>query len=123
MLFVVVACSPPGHHATISKAVAIGAALKSTLDLEKASAEPHVWSYEATNAYMTTSAGHVTDLAGDTLNLSSPPSSAWVVELSAAPDGFWGSITAIAVVDSTAGFVSGGGLWKVPANGPTKPVG
>jgi hypothetical protein len=41
---------------------------------------------------------------------------------SAAPDAFW-AISAIAVVDSTSGFVRGGGLWKVPANRPVKQVG
>jgi hypothetical protein len=42
---------------------------------------------------------------------------------SAAPDAFWGSISAIAVVDSTSGFLRGGGLWKIPANRPVKQIG
>jgi hypothetical protein len=107
-------------HAQVSEAAAISAAQGAVRDSNQRSPLPIATGLEMTRVYKTDSAANVTDSAGDVLTLNPAPASAWVVEFTAPSDGFWQSVSAVAVVDADTGFVSGVGLWKIPAGRPTK---
>jgi hypothetical protein len=59
-------------------------------------------------------------LRGDVLNVTPAPREAWIVEITAPPQGIWGTISALAEVDSSSGAVVSVGLWAVPADRPVK---
>ena len=81
---------------------------------------PLLVGFVPTTARMTRDTSPVSDSQGDELRVSPAPREAWVVEFAAPPQGIWGSISALAVVDSATGVVAGSGLWAVPANRPVK---
>lgn len=108
-------------HAQVSQEAAISSAQGAVRDSNQHSPLPIAVGLEMTRVYKTNSAAKVTDSAGDVLTVDPAPASAWVVEFSAPADGFWQSVSAIAVVDADTGFVSAVGLWKIPAGRPTKP--
>lgn len=113
-------CTPPdGSGAPVSEASAIKSAQTSVDDLGRAE-QPSVVGLQVTRSYKTSSARSVTDSAGDVLTIDPAPSTAWVIEFSAPPQGIWQVVTALAVVDASTGVVRGSGLWKTPAGRPTK---
>jgi hypothetical protein len=83
---------------------------------------PAVTGFTVASARKTKETAWVSDSQGDVLTVTPAPHEAWIVEVTAPPQGIWGSISALAEVDSTTGFVSAVGLWVVPANRPVKPV-
>ena len=114
-----------GHSNTqVSRDTAIKAALAEveTLARERTNLTslPLVVGFVPTTARLTRDTSPVSDSEGDVITISPAPREAWVVEFAAPPQGIWGSISALAVVDSATGFVSGSGLWAVPANRPVK---
>jgi hypothetical protein len=111
------ACS----HATVSENAAISSAQKAVDDLNWQSPQPYASGLAMTGIYKTNSTATVTDSIGDVLSTNPAPASAWVVEFSAPSDGFWQSVTAMAIVDTDTGVVQAVGLWKIPAGRPTKP--
>lgn len=110
-------CSQYG--APVSEASAIKSA-QSTVDNLALASQPYAGGLVVTRSYKTNSARSVADSAGDVLTVDPAPSSAWVIEFSAPPQGIWERVTALAVVDAQTGVVSGSGLWKIPAGRPTK---
>ncbi len=77
--------------------------------------------FEVVSVRKTKETVSVSDSQGDVLTITPAPSEAWIVEVTAPPQGIWGSISALAEVDYVTGVVRGVGLWAVPANRPVKP--
>jgi hypothetical protein len=111
------ACS----HTPVSESAAISAAQSSVDDLNRYSPQPYADGLAMTGVYKTNSAATVTDSMGDVLTTNPAPASAWVVEFSAPSDGFWQSVSAMAIVDTDTGVVQAVGLWKIPVGRPEKP--
>jgi hypothetical protein len=120
-----VACAPGGAHGTISQEKATAAALAAIVDLEREHAKSlstmPVTGYEVVSARLTTQTASAADEQGHVLRVNPAPSQAWIVEITAPPQGIWGSFSALAEVDSSSGVVAGAGLWAIPANAPVKP--
>ena len=114
------ACAP----APISQTAATNSALAAISQLEQYHAKSvpttPITGFTAVSALVTTQTAAVPDGQGNTLTVSPAPIKAWVVIITAPPQGIWGSISALAEVDSTTGVVVGTGLWAVPANRPVK---
>jgi hypothetical protein len=118
------ACGPGGAHNPISQTEATTSALSAIGQLEQFHAKSvptaPITGFTVVSARVTTDTASVPDGVGNVLTVSSAPSKAWVVVVTAPPQGIWGSISAIAEVDWTSGVVAGTGLWAVPANRPVK---
>jgi hypothetical protein len=111
------ACS----HTPVSENAAISSAQEAVDDLIWQSPQPYAPGLAMSGVYKTDSAATVTDSIGDVLSTNPAPASAWVVEFSAPSDGFWQSVSAMAIVDTDTGVVQAVGLWKIPVGRPTKP--
>lgn len=105
----------------VSENAAISSAQSAVDDLNRQSPQPYAAGLAMNGVYKTTSAATVTDSIGDVLTTDPAPASAWVVEFSAPSDGFWQSVSAMAIVDTDTGVVQAVGLWKIPVGRPTKP--
>jgi hypothetical protein len=120
-----VACGPGGAHNPVSQSTANAAALAAIKQLEQyrasSSSTAIVTGFTVVTSSLTSDTAAVSDAQGDVLTVSPAPSQAWVVEITAPPQGIWGSISALAEVDSASGVVAGTGLWAIPANAPVKP--
>lgn len=120
------ACAPGGAHSTISQQKATAAALAEIVALDrdhaKATSTLPVTGYTVTSARLSTQTGSAADEQGHVLTVNPAPSKAWIVEITAPPQGIWGSIWALAEVDSSSGWVAGAGLWAIPADAPVKPA-
>jgi hypothetical protein len=118
------ACGPGGAHNPISQNQATTSALAAITQLEQFHAKSvptaPITRFTVVSARVTTETASVPDGQGNVLTVSSAPSKAWVVIITAPPQGIWGSISAVAEVDSTSGVVAGSGLWAVPADRPVK---
>jgi hypothetical protein len=118
------ACGPGGAHNPISQTQATTSALAAIAQLEqfhaKAVPTTPITGFAVVSARVTTETASVPDGQGNMLTVSPAPSKAWVVIITAPPQGIWGSISAVAEVDSTSGVVAGTGLWAVPVNRPVK---
>jgi CCR4-NOT transcriptional regulation complex NOT5 subunit len=121
----VIACSPSGSHNPVSKAAANAAALADIQSLARQQAEqattPLIVGFAVMTDRLTRDTASVSDAQGHVLTVNPAPSQAWVVEITAPPQGIWGNISALAEVDSSSGAVAGTGLWAVPASAPVKP--
>jgi hypothetical protein len=121
------ACGLGGTHNSISQERATTSALAAIVDLErehaKSSSTMPVIGYAVVSARLTTETASAADGRGNVLTVTPAPSKAWIVEITAPPQGIWGSISALAEVDSTSGVVVGAGLWAIPANAPIKTAG
>jgi hypothetical protein len=117
-----VACGPSNTQVTRDTAIKAGLAAVETLARERTNMTslPLLIGFVPTTARMTRDTSLVSDSQGDVLTESPAPREAWIVEITAPPQGIWGSISALAEVDSTSGVVSGAGLWAMPANRPVK---
>ena len=114
----------PGTQGPISESQAISLALAAVEDLDRqrsrmADSLP-ITGFTLVSARLTNETAAVSDSHGNVLTVTSPPRQAWVVQLNAPRQQSWGSISAVAVVDSTSGIVRGTGLWPVPADRPEK---
>jgi hypothetical protein len=122
--FCLAACGPGGSHSDISESKASTSALSAIVELDRyhaqATATVPVTGYTVVGARLTTETASVPYGIGNVLTVSSAPSKAWVVEITAPPQGIWGSISAVAEVDSTSGVVVASNLVAVPANAPVK---
>jgi hypothetical protein len=120
------ACTPGGAHNPVSKSAANASALAAIQDLERFHSRqlstPVMTGFTVVNDILTSNTASVSDARGDVLTVTPAPSQAWVVEITAPPQGIWGSISAPAEVDSTSGLVVGTGLWAIPADAPVKPA-
>jgi hypothetical protein len=112
-----------GNH-PVSQDTAIKSALAAVVTLEQAHARSvstvPITGFTVVSALKTGQTASVSDSRGDVLTVTPAPREAWIVEITAPPQGIWGSISALAEVDTTSGAVSGMGLWAVPANQPLK---
>ena len=121
------ACGPASSDGTTSQAAANASALKAIEDLARYQAQsastPAVTGFAVVGDTLTTSTARVYDSRGHVLTVTPAPGKAWVVEMTAPPQGMWGSISALAEVDSTSGVVAGTGLWAAPYEAPVKPAG
>jgi hypothetical protein len=108
----------------VTQATAVKSALASVVTLERERARqvsmPPVTGFTVASVRKTKQTASVSDSQGDVLTVTPAPSEAWIVEISAPPQGIWGSIAAIAEVDSTSAVVSGVGLWVLPADRQVK---
>jgi hypothetical protein len=120
------ACAPGGAHSTVSQEKATAAALTEILVLDrdhaKATSTMPVTGFTVASARLTTQTTSAADQLGHVLTVNPAPSKAWIVDITAPPQGIWGSISALAEVDSTSGVVAGAGLWAIPADAPIKPA-
>jgi hypothetical protein len=118
------ACGPGGAHNPISQTEATKSALAAIAQLEQFHAKSvpttPITGFTVVGALATTETAAVPDGRGNVLTVSPAPTKAWVVIITAPPQGIWGSISALAEVDSMTGVVVGTGLWAVPANSPVK---
>jgi len=116
------ACGTGGSQ--ISQSAASTKALAAIVELDRYHAQSTstapVAGYKVVTALLTSPTASVPDGQGHVLTVAPAPSKAWVVAITAPPQGIWGSISAIAEVDSSSGVVVGTGLWAVPANAPIK---
>lgn len=112
-----------GTH-PVSQDAAIKSALAAVVSLEqdhaRSTSTPPVTGFTVVSTRKTTETATVSDSRGDVLTVDPAPREAWIVEITAPPQGIWGSISALAEVDSTTGVVAGTGLWALPANPPVK---
>jgi hypothetical protein len=117
-----VGCGQSTTQVTRDTAIKAGLAEVETLARErtKMTSLPLLIGFVPTATRMTRHTSPVSDSQGDELRVSPAPREVWVVEFAAPPQGIWGSISALAVVDSATGVVAGSGLWAVPANRPVK---
>jgi hypothetical protein len=95
-----------------------------TLEQERARqvSMPPATGFTVMSVRKTKETASVSDSQGHVLTITPAPTEAWVVEITAPPQGIWDSISAIAEVDTTSGYVRGVGLWAIPANAPVKPI-
>jgi hypothetical protein len=124
MSMLLAACGTGGSQNAISRSVASTKAIAAIVELDRYHAQSTstapVAGYAVVSAVLTSQTASVPDGEGHMLSVAPAPSRAWVVTISAPPQGIWGSISAIAEVDSSSGVVVGTGLWAVPANAPVK---
>ena len=110
----------------VSQATAVKSAMAEVVSLEREHARSvatvPATGFEVVSVRKTRQTASVSDSQGNLLTVTPAPSEAWVVEITAPPQGMWGSISALAEVDYMTGVVRGVGLWAVPANRPVKPV-
>src|SRR6267143_7210157 len=108
----------------VSQDAAVKSALASVVTLEREHARSvstlPITGFTVVSTRKTGDTASVSDSRGDVLNVTPAPREAWIVEITAPPQGIWGAISALAEVDTTSGAVSGVGLWAVPANRPVK---
>lgn len=118
------ACGSSGVHNPVSEATATKSALASVVSLEQYRAKQlsmaPVTGFTVLSTQLTTKTASVADSQGNMLMVSPAPHEAWVVQITAPPQGIWGSITAVAEVDSTSGVVAGIELRVLPADRPVK---
>jgi hypothetical protein len=112
-----------GTH-PVSQDAAVKSALTAVEALEREHARSvstlPVTGFTVVSAHKTGETASVSDSRGHVLTVTPAPREAWIVEITAPPQGIWGSISALAEVDSTSGVVSGVGLWAIPADQPLK---
>src|SRR5450759_772480 len=115
-----VACGPGGGPKPVSQSTANASALAAIENLEQYSANQAstapVTGFTVVTSSLTSDTAAVSNAHGDVLTVSPAPRKAWVIQITAPPQGIWGSISALAEVDSTSGVVAGTGLWAIPAN-------
>jgi hypothetical protein len=111
-------------HNPVTQPTAVKSALTAVETLEREHARSvstlPVTGFTVVSARKTGETASVSDSRGHVLTVTPAPREAWIVEITAPPQGIWGSITALAEVDSTSGVVSGVGLWAVPVDQPVK---
>jgi hypothetical protein len=81
---------------------------------------PPVTGFTVASVRKTKETASVSDSQGHVLTITPAPGEAWIVEVTAPPQGIWGSISALAEVDYMTGVVRGVGLWVLPADRPVK---
>lgn len=112
-----------GNH-SVSQDAAVTSALASVVTLEREHARSvatlPITGFTVVSAHKTGQTASVSDSRGDVLTVTPAPHEAWIVEITAPPQGIWGAISALAEVDSTSGVVVSVGLWAVPADRPVK---
>jgi outer membrane murein-binding lipoprotein Lpp len=110
----------------VSQATAVKSAMAEVVSLERERARSvatvPATGFEVMSVRKTKQTASVSDSQGNVLTVTPAPSEAWVVEITAPPQGMWGSISALAEVDYMTGAVRGVGLWVAPANRPVKPL-
>ncbi len=115
-----------GSQNPVSQATAVNSALSSVKSLEQERARqastPPASGFEIVSVRKTRQTASVSDSQGHVLTITPAPPEAWIVEITASPQGIWGLISALAEVDTTSGYVRGVGLWAIPANAPVKPI-
>ncbi len=108
----------------VSQATAINFALAAVKSLEiehaRRASTPPATGFTAVSVRKTSQTASVSDSQGHVLNITPAPREGWIVEITAPPQGIWGSISALAEVDVESGVVSGVGLWAIPTNAPVK---
>jgi hypothetical protein len=121
---VLMSCGPVGPQSPIgqSSAISRGLAAVETLDRQRAiqTAMPKIVGFSPVVAYESSQTSSIHDSQGDHLAVEAAPHEAWIIEYSAPPQGIWGSVSALAEVDTTTGVVRAVGLWAIPYGGPTK---
>ena len=112
-----------GNH-PVSQDAAVKSALASVVTLEREHARSvstlPITGFTVVSTRKTGDTASVSDSRGDVLNVTPAPREAWIVEITAPPQGIWGTISALAEVDSSSGAVVSVGLWAVPADQPVK---
>jgi hypothetical protein len=112
-----------GNH-PVSQDSAVKSALASVVTLEREHAKSvstrPIVGFTVVSTRKTGQTASVSDSRGDVLTVTPAPREAWIVEITAPPQGIWGSISALAEVDSTSGVVVSVGLWAVPTDRPVK---
>src|ERR1700686_541282 len=113
--FVCLAACGPG---AVSQAEASRSALAAIVELDqfhaKSTSTAPVSGYTVVSAQLTSDTASVPYGQGNVLTVSPAPGKAWVVEITAPPQGIWGSISAAAEVDSTSGVVVASNLVAIP---------
>ena len=108
----------------VSQDAAVKSALASVVTLEREHARSvstlPITGFTVVSTRKTGDTASVSDSRGDVLNVTPAPREAWIVEITAPPQGIWGAISALAEVDSSSGAVVSVGLWAVPADQPVK---
>jgi hypothetical protein len=112
-----------GSH-SVSQDAAVKSALASVVTLEREHARSvatlPITGFTVLRTRKTGQTASVSDSRGNVLTVTPAPREAWIVEITAPPQGIWGSISALAEVDSSSGVVVSVGLWAVPADSPVK---
>jgi len=111
-------------HKPVSQDTAMKSALAAVVTLERDHARSvstlPITGFTVASTRKTGDTASVSDSRGDVLNVTPAPREAWIVEITAPPQGIWGAISALAEVDSSSGAVVSVGLWAVPADQPVK---
>jgi glucose/arabinose dehydrogenase len=119
-----VACSSGGSHPPVTQSAANASALRAIEDLGRYQAQSAstalITGFTVVADKLTTHTETAFDSQGHVLTVDPAPGKAWVVEITAPPQGIWGSISAVAEVDATSGVVAGSGLWAAPVDAPVK---